>query len=107
MLPPFLPMQDEFSQILMHGNDIALVRGHKSRLVIIITPAPGIPEPNSRKDMNRRILFSSVMDRNADKNILLICFGILYEDIEVSTLPENTRILQLEFRIRPGPPAIL
>jgi len=45
MLPPILPVQDELSHVLMKGNDIPLVGGHKDWLVIIITPAPGIPEP--------------------------------------------------------------
>ncbi len=60
-------------------------------------PAPDVPEPDLRQDVDGSRLATAVMYRRTHEHVVHVRLGIFNLDIEVTVVVENTGIDQLEF----------
>src|SRR5712692_6704716 len=74
---------------------------------MLISPGPGIAEPECRQHMQRRCFWATICGSNADEDILRIDFGILDRDIKVAILHKDARVDQFVLRFASAATAIL
>src|SRR6185437_11124475 len=102
----FVRVEIPFSEIPMLQHDMPFIGGHHPWFVFIGAPAPGISEPDGRKDMHGRRILSPVMNGYPDEDILHIRLGIFDKNVEIAVLVEDTRVYQLELRLLPRPSSV-
>src|SRR6266487_220171 len=76
-------------------------------LVVVISPGPGITEPERGQHMQRRRAWTAIGSSDADEDILRIDFGILDRDIEVAVLCKGACVDQFIFRFASSATSIL
>src|SRR5205085_6050073 len=76
------------------------------RPAIIITPGPGVAEPERGKQVQRRRLRSAVGGTHTDQYVERVDFGVFHADIEVAVLRKDARIDQFVFGFLTAPIAI-
>src|ERR1700676_1085299 len=91
----------------MPGQDGAVRRRGQFGAIGIVSPRPCVSEPELREDVDHRLLWASVTDRNLHQNVLWRRLGVLDEDIEVAVVIEDVGVDQLTLGIVPGAPAVL
>src|SRR5690349_1953821 len=60
-----------------------------------VTPAPGVPEPYCRQQMQGSGIGPTIDDRGSHQHVVHILFRILDEDVEIAALVEDAGIDQL------------
>ena len=92
------------AQLGMGGQDRPALRA-ENRLLSLVSPRPGVPEPQRRDEVQPGRLLPAVVDRHLDQDVLRPLLGVLQEDIEVPVVRESPRVeeLVLELLLRASP----
>src|SRR2546430_17676604 len=69
----------------------------QSRFWLASVPAPGVPEPNRREQMERRRFRAAVFRAHANQNVMRVRLGVLELDIEIAVLSEGVRVPNFKF----------
>jgi hypothetical protein len=91
-----------FAEIGMGGHD-GPARLTEDRLAAFVSPGPGVPEPQRRKDLEACRLLSAVVDGHADQEVLRALLRIFEEDVEVAVVVEDPGVEELVFEFLPRP----
>ena len=88
----------------MGGQDRPALRA-EDRLLSLVSPRPGVPEPQRREQVQPGRLLAAVVDRHLDQDVLRPLLGVLEEDVEVPVVLEDPRVeeLVLELLLRAPP----
>ena len=78
----------------------------EDRLRVLVSPGPGVPEPERRQHVEARRLRTAVVDRHADQDVLRSGLGVLDEDVEVPVVVEDPGVEQLVLELLARPPPI-
>ena len=65
------------------------------RLPVRPAPRPGIAEPKLRQQVQRRLIWSPIVDGDLGEDVLRTRFEVLHEDIPVTVAIDNAGINQL------------
>jgi hypothetical protein len=71
----------------------------QDRFRVVVSPRPGVPEPQRRKKLEACRFFSSVVSGYADQDVVRALLGILEEDIEVPVVVKDPRVQKLVFEL--------
>ena len=66
-------------------------------------PRPGVPEPDGRQQVQRRLLRAAVVHRDLHQQVLGGRLRVLDEDVEVAVLVEDARVEKLVLRLLAAP----
>ena len=73
----------------------------------ITVPAPGVPKPQRRQQVQRRRFGTAVGRSDPDQNVVGTGLGVFHQHIEVPVLIEYAGVGQFEFGIVLPPPRVL
>ena len=76
------------------GKHLVLVRMPESRTRAVFLPAPGVPEPQLRQDVQGCRLGAAIDRCDAHQDVFRRCLCVLDEHIEVAVAVEHARIQQ-------------
>src|SRR5688500_17340339 len=92
--------------VLINPDGIGTVPKH-SGFVRMVTPRPGIAEPDLRYNVNNRFFRAPVVNGDTYKQIVWRALRILHKYVEISVVIENTGVEKVVFRLAPVSPAVL
>ncbi len=105
-----LAVNESLAELRMIGADAAAVRARgdlaQHRRLVAVRPGPGVAEPESGQDVQRRGLRPAVAHGDLDQDVLGRRLRILDEHVEVAVVVEDSRIEQLVFQLVAAPCAV-
>ncbi len=75
--------------------------------LLLAVPAPGVPEPERREEVERRGVGSAVVRLDPDEEVVRARLRVLDEDVEVPAALEDAGVPELELGVLPRPAPVL
>jgi hypothetical protein len=93
------------AQLRVRGADRSLGLA-EDRLRLLLSPRPGVPEPERGEDVEPGGLGPAIVDGDADQDVVRTFLGVLEEHVEVPVVVEDARVEQFVLELLPRPPPI-
>ena len=93
------------AQLGMRGHDPSPILA-QDRLLTLVSPRPGVAEPQGRKQLQAGRILAAVVDGHADQDVVRSRLGVLQEDVEIPVVVEDPRVDELVFELLPRPPPV-
>ena len=78
----------------------------QERFRVLVSPRPGVPEPQRRQEVQPGGLGAPVVDRHPDQDVVRTRLGVFHEHVEVAVVVEDPRVDQLVLEVLPRAPPI-
>ena len=93
------------AQLGMRGHDVSALLA-EDRLLSLVAPRPGVPEPQRREQLQPGRFLAAVVNRHLDQDVLRSLLGVLEEDVEVPVAFEGPRVEELVLQLLPRAPPV-
>ena len=102
-LRPSIAIQPVLAQFMVGGLNGARPRLPQRRLSIVLSPRPGVPEPQRRQQPKPGRFRPAIVNGDADEDVFRAFLGVLHEHVEVPVVVKDARIEQFVLELLPRP----
>ncbi len=88
------------------GRDHRSASLTQDRLRVVISPRPGVPEPQRRQQVQPGGLGAAIVDRHPDEDVVRPGLGVFDEHVEVPVIVEDPRVDQFVLEFLPRAPLV-
>ncbi len=98
-----IAVQPVLAQFMVGGLNGARRHLAEGRLAIVLTPGPGVPEPERRQQAKPGRFRPAIVHGDPDEHVFRAFLGVFHEHVEIAVVVKHARIEQLVLELLPRP----
>ena len=98
-----IAVQPVLAQFMVGGLNGARCHLAQGWLAIVLTPGPGVPEPERRQQTKPGRFRPAIVHGDPDEHVFRAFLGVFHEHVEIAVVVKHARIEQLVLELLPRP----